>query len=103
MIGAATFINPLLKIITTVAILAAVYYFAIRPVLDTTEKAFEPVTRALESSQQQIDRALSQAEQEIPGTQSFEYQVSGPPKQVRRVTRCIHGASSVERMQACIR
>ncbi|MGH2952527.1 MAG: hypothetical protein ACRDK9_00705 [Solirubrobacterales bacterium] len=34
MLGAATFINPLLKVVTTVAILAAVYYFAIRRCID---------------------------------------------------------------------
>jgi hypothetical protein len=103
MIGAGTFINPVLKIVSTVAILAAVYYFAIRPVLDTTEKAFDTVNPAFESSQQQINRALNQAEQQIPGTQTFNYQVSGPPKEVRKVTRCIHDAATVEQMQACIR
>jgi hypothetical protein len=102
-IGAGTFINPLLKIVTAVAILAAVYFFAIRPVLDTTEEAFDTVNPAIENAQDQLDRALNQAEQQIPGTRTFEYQVSGPPKQVRRVTRCIHDATTVEQMQACIR
>jgi hypothetical protein len=103
MIGAATFINPLVKIVTTVAILAAVYFFAIRPVLDTTEQAFDTVNPAIESAQEQLNRALNQAEHQIPGTQTFEYQVTGPPKAVRRVTRCIHDAKTVEQMQACIR
>jgi hypothetical protein len=103
MIGAGTFINPLLKIVTTVAILAAVYFFAIRPVLDTTEEALNVANPAIENAQEQFDRALDQAEQEIPGTRTFEYQVSGPPREVRRVTRCIHDATTVEQMQACIR
>ncbi len=41
MVGAGTFINPLIKIITTVAILAAVYFFFVKPALDTTNEAFE--------------------------------------------------------------
>ena len=38
MIGAGTIINPILKIVTTVAVLAAAYFFIVRPVLDTTEE-----------------------------------------------------------------
>lgn len=106
MIGAGTFINPLLKVVTVVAILAAVYYFAIRPVLDTTEditnRTFDAVNPALESSQEQIKEALRQAEQSTPGSQSFSYQVSGPPKQVKRVLDCIQRAGNdVARLQAC--
>jgi type II secretory pathway component PulM len=36
-IGAGTFIGPLLKIVTTVAVLAAAYFFIVKPVLETTE------------------------------------------------------------------
>ena len=104
MLGAATFINPLLKVATAVAILAAVYFFAVRPVLDTTEKAIDTVNPVLESSQRQIDRALRRAERAAPGTQSFEYQVTGPPKVVRRVVDCIQrAAGDAARIQACVR
>jgi type II secretory pathway component PulM len=37
LIGAGTLISPIIKIVTTVAILAAVYVFIVKPVLDTTE------------------------------------------------------------------
>lgn len=102
MIGAGTFINPLLKIVTTVAILAAVYYFMVRPILDTTEKAFDVANPALENAQQQLNEAFSQAEQQIQGTQTFDYTVTGPPKQVRRVTRCVERASNVAQIQRCL-
>jgi hypothetical protein len=36
-IGAGTIISPIIKIVTTVAILAAVYFFIVKPTLDTTE------------------------------------------------------------------
>jgi hypothetical protein len=41
MLGAGTIINPILKIVTTVAILAAVYFFIVKPTLDTTNNAFD--------------------------------------------------------------
>lgn len=41
MIGAGTIINPIVKVVTTVAILGAVYLFLLKPVLDTTENTFE--------------------------------------------------------------
>ena len=41
MIGAGTVINPLIKIITTVVILGAVYLFIVKPALDTTNNAFD--------------------------------------------------------------
>jgi hypothetical protein len=41
MIGAGTFISPLIKILTTVAILAASYFFIVKPVLETTDNAID--------------------------------------------------------------
>jgi hypothetical protein len=41
MIGAGTIINPIIKIVTTVVILGAVYLFLVKPVLDTTENTFD--------------------------------------------------------------
>lgn len=36
MLGAGTVINPIIKIVTTVVILGAVYLFIVKPALDTT-------------------------------------------------------------------
>lgn len=41
MLGAGTVINPIIKILTTVAVLAATYLFIVRPVLDTTNEAID--------------------------------------------------------------
>jgi len=60
-IGAGTFINPLLKVLTTVAILVAVYFLILRPILDTTENAFETVAPAL--------RGLEGLQEATPGAQ----------------------------------
>lgn len=48
MIGAGTFISPLLKVLTTVAILAAAYFFIVKPVLDTTDNAINRTFDSIE-------------------------------------------------------
>ena len=52
-------INPIIKIVTTVAILAAVGIFIVRPVLDTTEKAIDVGQRG--RAQRPASRAASRA------------------------------------------
>lgn len=102
MIGAGTIINPILKVATTVAILAAVYFFVIRPVLDTTEKAIAPFNQALEKSFEQIDRAVDRAD--APFTQvEVRREVSGlTPGQAGRLTDCIQQAgTNVARFNRC--
>jgi hypothetical protein len=46
MLGAGTLINPIIKIVTTVAILGAVYLFIVKPTLDTTNEAFDTVNES---------------------------------------------------------
>ena len=78
MIGAGTFINPLMKILVSVAILAATYFFIIRPVLDTTENAFEAVAPAFESIDgfQQASPATRRAARRAAGVQEREAKAS---------------------------
>ena len=92
MIGAGTFINPLLKIITTVAILAAVYFFAIRPVLDTTESAFDqfgdPFNALPAQIQDDVDEALDLAGDDAKTGELRRCIENALPDQ-RRVQRCV--------------
>jgi hypothetical protein len=41
LIGAGTIINPIIKVVTTVVILGAIYLFFVKPALDTTNNAFD--------------------------------------------------------------
>ena len=72
MLGAGTVINPMIKVITTVAILAAVGIFIVSPVLDTTEKAIDSVNAVgaatgIEQGQQASDaRAARSAARAAP-------------------------------------
>jgi hypothetical protein len=65
MLGAGTIINPIIKIVTTVAILAAVYFFIVKPAMDTTNNAFDAFDDAFPNAdnlssdlQETIDDAL---------------------------------------------
>ena len=71
MIGAGTFISPLLKILTTVAVLAASYFFIVKPVLETTDNAidrsfdsFEGIENVGPNVQKSVREAQRLAEQQ---------------------------------------
>jgi hypothetical protein len=107
MIGAGTFINPLLKIITVAAVLGATYLFIVRPVLDTTEEVSsninDSVSQSLESTNEQIDEALDQAG---TGTQTIEIPQSSQDsiKEANRLLDCIQRANgNVDKIQRCNR
>lgn len=97
MIGAGTFLNPLLKVLTTVAILGAVYLFILKPALDTTEaivdKTVAPFNEALRGSMEQIDQAVEGAN--VPFSESeIKREVKGlTPRQARRLSRCVQRAA----------
>jgi hypothetical protein len=60
MLGAGTVINPIIKIVTVVAVLAATYFFIVKPVLDTTNDAFDAfdVNGISDSLQSELDDAF---------------------------------------------
>ena len=69
MLGAGTVINPIIKIITTVVILGAVYLFIVKPALDTTNNIFEETFGAFDefdslpgNIQDDINEALEDAD-----------------------------------------
>ena len=108
MVGAGTFLNPLLKVVTTIAILAAVYFFLVRPILDTTEdisgQINNSVNRGLDQAakaQRQAHLAEKQAQQQ--GDQSFSIQASGLTlKQAQKIQNCVQNAGQdTAALQAC--
>ena len=102
MIGAGTFISPLLKIITTVAILAAVYFFIVKPVLETTDNAFDRSFDAIEgfddfspNVQKSVRKAQKlQAQQQASSNAQIE--------EANKLLTCITNASGdVTKIQVC--
>ena len=62
MLGASTVINPIIKIVTTVVILGAVYLFFVKPALDTTENITDSVNESISGSFDSFDDAFDEAQ-----------------------------------------
>ena len=106
MIGAGTFISPLIKVVTTVAILAAVYFFIVKPTLDTTndviDRSFDAFSPAIEQAQDvgpQIERSIKQAQKlQETSAQTSSQQI----QQASKLLDCINAASgNVDKIQTC--
>jgi hypothetical protein len=68
MLGAGTVINPIIKIVTTVAILAAVYFFIVKPTLDTTNEAFDSFSNSFPEFNDLSDDIQSQVDDAFDAT-----------------------------------
>jgi hypothetical protein len=96
-IGAGTVINPIVKIVTTVAILAAVGIFIVKPILDTTEKAIDETGRQIQASQRAGEEASREFDLDFARTRSHGYVqslASAWPAAARAVRGCVRGAGS---------
>lgn len=108
MLGAETFVSSILRLITTVVVLGAVYFFIVRPILDTTENAVHDASRQanqaqrageLASQKAQLDgarqRARSYAQSALAGSQPW---VAAN----REIRRCVEAAgTSLPKMKHC--
>jgi hypothetical protein len=105
LIGAGTIINPILKVVTTVAILGAVYIFIVKPVLDTTEDITGSV--AEQTRQAQIDAGNAADDFDLnfakDRAESFASSLRTQwPEAAREVTDCVRQADkSSKAMEKC--
>jgi hypothetical protein len=106
MIGAATVINPIIKIVTTVAVLAAAYFFIVHPVLDTTEKAVNSAGEQFDRSQQQAQQALHDSNLQAARSRVNSYRDSlrsGWPAAAREVGSCVQKAGDgAQELNRCV-
>jgi hypothetical protein len=103
----------IIRLAVTVGILAAVYFFAIRPVLDTTEKAIDSANDTYRQSftgtndiQRQIQRNIRQTNRRVQRQITFSFRQTrrggGPNPQ--QLLRCVQRANgNVNRIQRCAR
>jgi len=105
MLGAGTVINPIIKIVTTVVILAAVGIFIVRPVLDTTDKAIESANDSIRDAQAQSRQASDDFDLDFARTRadSFANSLQGQwPAAARAVKACVAKAGdNTQAMQHC--
>jgi hypothetical protein len=100
-IGAGTIINPIIKVVTTVAILGAVYLFIVKPALDTTEditdRAFESSSSLQESIQNDIQESLDAADL------SGNIPLPDSARKAQRLGDCVTAADGdLDRIERCM-
>lgn len=111
MLGADTFISAALRIVGTVAVLAAVYFFIVKPVLHTTESVSRDISRSQSQAQRQVNRSIRQANiqsrrAERRALRQAHHAIRHAEKSTRvalpPVIRCIQRANGdVTKIQAC--
>jgi hypothetical protein len=89
----------LVGLLVTVGILAAVYFFIVKPATDTANNAFDSFSEPLKQAEQQAAAAQQQLQQDAnnggPGTKS-------DLNQLDRLQRCVQKAhQNVNRLQRC--
>jgi hypothetical protein len=94
MIGAGTVINPIIKILTTVAILAAVYFFIVKPTLDTTESAFESFGGAFDTLPENIQDDIDSAFDSVNGIDTDRLQ--------RCIDKATEGPNPAQGAERCV-
>jgi hypothetical protein len=104
-LGAGTVINPLIKVITTVAILAAVGIFIVKPVLDTTDKAIQTANQQVREGLEQGQEASANAQLESARgrAESYADSIQGTwPAAAREINGCVKAAGdNLQAMGAC--
>ena len=111
MIGAGTIISPIIKIVTTVAILAAVYFFIVKPTLDTTETISLGITDSVNNSiNESFDSFSPDVKEEVRDAQKLQRKADNTSSSVAdnqlenatKLLNCIADASGdVNVISAC--
>jgi hypothetical protein len=86
MIGAGTIINPIIKIITTILILGAVYLFFVKPALDTTENISNSITESIPGfgSFEELSEGLSGVEED-----KLQACLTAAGENAKKLQRCV--------------
>jgi F0F1-type ATP synthase membrane subunit b/b' len=87
----------LVGLLVTVGILAAVYFFVIRPATDTANNAINSFSKPLKQAERQAARAQQQLEHDASTG-------AGAGVDLHRLQRCVRKADhNAERLQRCTR
>ncbi len=105
MIGAGTIINPILKIVTTVAILGAIYIFVLKPILDTTEEISGSVGQQVRQGLNSANQASAEFDLNFAKDRAGSFASSLRsqwPEAAREVTNCVRQADKdAKAMEKC--
>jgi maltooligosyltrehalose synthase len=103
---AGMFTASVLRLAVTVGILAAVYFFAIRPVLDTTNKAIDSASSYSSGVHsdigRQIQRSIRQTNRQVQRQVRRSFKQTPSQKNQKRLLHCVQRANgNVNRIQRC--
>jgi hypothetical protein len=105
LIGAGTIINPIVKIVTTVVILGAVYLFFVRPILDTTEEVASKTNAQIRQSQEDAAERSDAISLDAAESRAGSYATSlssSWPAGARAVKECVRDArGNLNAMEKC--
>ena len=98
--------NNLIRLLVSVAILAAVYLFAIRPILDTTNDAIDRAFNATDGIQQDIQKSFDDAGVAGFDAKSLTIKGNSTSSTARKAEKLLHCVRKVQpdttKMQACV-
>jgi predicted PurR-regulated permease PerM len=120
MLGAQTALSAVIRIVSTVVILGAVYFFIVKPALDTTEKithnightvnhslnqGLNSANQAMHRAQIHSNRVQRQVRKRVRKTikdANAQVSTTGIPSDAAKILKCIQKANgNVDKMQAC--
>ena len=105
--------SGIIRLLVAVGILAAAYFFIVRPVLDTTENVSDTIGHSVDSTNRQIEQARKETSQAFgPRSKTAkdirraqrQAQKASPGSDQVKVLRCVQRANGdVYKMQRCTR
>ena len=88
----------LVGLLVTVGILAAIYFFAIKPATDTANNAINSFSQPLQQAEQQVADAQQQLQQNAKSGGGSQSELS----QLNKLQKCVkHAHQDVNRLQRC--
>lgn len=106
MLGAGTFINSIIRVITVVAILASISIFIVKPILESAENATNDAVRRSGEISNNVHSSIDAAHLNSARQRSLSYtsslRSSQWDKAANFVVRCVKGAGqNPNRMESC--
>jgi hypothetical protein len=100
-----TLITGLVRLLVVAGTLAAVYYFVVRPVLDTTEKVSGGINSSIQQTLDEANQAFDQTNvKPQTQTQITTYIKNVPTKRLPQLSQCINrNPSSIAHIERCAR
>ncbi len=99
---AATLARSLIGLLVIVGIIAALYFFAIKPILDTTNDALDQFGGVTNGITDEIQQALDDAG--VEGFDIGDLSGDGESRSAQQLLDCIQRVEpNAKRMQACVR